>query len=360
MFDALLWVQLALVPILIAVSAFFVAAEYAVVTIRSTRVAELQHEGVRVARVLARLKDDMSGSLATIQVCITATNLLIGAVAEPAMTRLIMAAIQPLGAVLPLSATRTGALAVGFLVVTLFTCVISELLPKALTLQHTDTVAIWIARPVEFCRVICTPLVRVMNWMGNHITHLLGLGRVTIEESIHSEAELEMLVDRADAAGEFHEEHGDLLRRAFDFADLTVRHVMIPIGRVALLEGSMTVAEAVRRLTDWPFTRWPLRNRQTGRIDAIVNIKLVLHVLALEAGDALILYDLSVPATSLDPDLPLVDAISEMRQSRRHLCVVREGEGPDLGIVTLEDILQSIIGKIPSERPLPRPTRPAP
>ena len=93
--------QVLLVPVLIGINAFFVAAEYAVVTLRSTRIEELRREGVAVARVLARLKDDMSGSLATIQVCITATNLLIGAVAEPAMTRIIRRIFEPLGAYMP-------------------------------------------------------------------------------------------------------------------------------------------------------------------------------------------------------------------------------------------------------------------
>lgn len=354
MADAYFWVRLAAVPILIALNAFFVAAEYAVVTIRSTRVEELKRDGVWVARVLARLKDDISGSLATIQVCITATNLLIGAVAEPAMTELILAALSPIGFALPASVARPIGLGVGMLIVTLLTVVLSELLPKALTLQHTDRVALLVARPVAIARVICGPLVKLMDWMGNRVTQLMGLGKVEIEEPVHSEEELEMLVDRAQEAGEFHEEHGDLLRRAFDFADLTVRHVMIPIGRVALLDGSHTVMEAVRQLTDWSYTRLPLRNRHTGRIDSIVNIKLVLHALALEAGEALILYDLAVPATYLDPDMPLIDALSEMRESRRHLCIVRDGEGPDLGIVTLEDILQSIVGRIPSERGVTR------
>jgi CBS domain containing-hemolysin-like protein len=353
--DALLWVQLACVPLLIAVNAFFVAAEYAVVTIRSTRVEELRREGVVVARVLARLKDDMSGSLAAIQVCITGTNLLIGAVAEPALTGLLVGCLAPLGVVLPPAVARPLALAVGLLVVTLFTVVLSELLPKALTLQHTDRVALWVARPVALCRIVCNPLVRVMNGLGNRITRALGLGRVTIEEPVHSEEELEMLVDRADAAGEFHEEHGDLLRRAFDFADLNVRHAMIPMHKTALLDAHATVSETLARLSDWPYTRWPLRDRRTGAIDGVVNIKLVLHALALDVGEAVILQDLAVEPLFLDPDLPLLDALTQMRKTRRHLAVVREGDGPALGSVTLEDILEAIVGSIPSEQRGPRP-----
>ncbi|MCK6486302.1 MAG: HlyC/CorC family transporter [Phycisphaerae bacterium] len=356
--EPFIWVQLAFVPVLIAVNAFFVAAEYAVVTIRSTRLEELKQEGVAAARVLARLKDDMSGSLATIQVCITATNLLLGAVAEPAMTELIAWLLSPLGVVLPSSVARPLSLAVGLMIVTLFTVVLSELLPKALTLQYTERVAVWVARPVALFRVLCNPLVRLMNWMGNRVTHALGLGKVEIEEQVHSEEELEMLVDRADDAGEFHEEHGDLLRRAFDFADLIVRHVMIPIRKVGFLDSNITVAEAVRRLSDWPYTRWPLIDPKSGRVNGIVNIKLVLHALALGADDVAILHDLAVAPMFVDPDMPLVDALTEMRRTRRHMAVVREGDGPDLGIITLEDILQAIVGKIPSEERAPHFVKP--
>lgn len=340
--------QLVLVPILIGVNAFFVAAEYAVVTIRTTRIEELRQEGVGVARVLARLKEDMSGSLATIQVCITATNLLIGAVAEPAMARLLFKVLQPLGFVLPVSVARWIALVIGLLVVTLFTVVLSELLPKALTLQYTEQIAVVVAKPIALFRVICHPLVRIMNWMGNGVTHALGLGRVEIEEPVHTEAELEMLVDRADDAGEFHAEHGDLLRRAFDFADLNVRHVMIPLQKVASLDANSTVGETIDILQEWPYTRWPLKDPESGRIVGIVNIKLMLHATALGIGETVILRDLAIDPTYLDPDLPLVDALADMRKSRRHLAVVKEGD-VELGIVTLEDILEAIVGHIPSE-----------
>lgn len=349
MLDATHIYQLLLVPVLMAINAFFVASEYAIVTIRSTRIEEMKTEGVSVARVLAKLKADMSGSLAAIQICITGTNLLLGAVAEPAMTRLIVSALAPLKIVLPMSVARPLALTIGLILVTLFTVVLSELLPKALTLQHTDRIAIFIARPAALCRVICTPLVVVMNRMGNAITRLFGLGEVHIEEPVHSEDELEMLVDRAEAAGEFHEQHGDILRRAFDFADMVVRHVTIPIGRVGALDAHATVQEVAQNMRDWPYTRWPIRDTRNGRITGVINIKALLHVLALDAAHTLIMEDVADEPLVFDPDMPLVDALTEMRRRRRHLAVVREGDGPDLGIVTMEDILGSLVGKIPSE-----------
>lgn len=361
---------LGLLPILIGLNAFFVAAEYAIVTVRSSRVEEMIAEGIRRARILERLKEDVSRSLATMQICITATNLIIGAVSEPALTRFLSSSLEGLfsGLSIPMHVLRPFSLAIGLLIVTFFTVVLSELLPKALTLQYTDKIALWIAAPVAICDRILNPISWLMNATASRITRMLGLGRMEIEEQVHSEDELEILVDRAAEEGEFHEEHGELLRRAFDFADLNVRHVMIPMAQAAVVDSNMTADELAMRLGDRPFTRWPLRDSRSGRINGVVSIKMVLYAVASAAGQAIILHDLSTPPYSLDPDLPLVDALAAMRKSRQHLCVVKDPNGPELGIITLEDILGAIAGELPREARAPRklpvpklpPPRPSP
>ena len=361
---------LGLLPILIGLNAFFVAAEYAIVTVRSSRVEELVAEGVRRARILGRLKEDVQRSLATMQICITATNLIIGAVSEPAFTRLLSGLLSTVFSELsvPAHILRPISVALGMAVVTFFTVVLSELLPKALSLQYTDTIALWVAGPVAVLDRICRPVSWLMNATGAWITRMLGLGRMEIEEQVHSEDELEILVDRAAEEGEFHEEHGELLRRAFDFADLNVRHVMIPMAQAAVVDSNMTADELAMWLGDRPFTRWPLRDAKSGRINGVVSIKMVMYAVASAAGEAIILHDLATPPFTLDPDLPLVDALSAMRKNKQHLCVVKDPNGPELGIITLEDILGAIAGGIPREARAPRklpvlkltPKRPAP
>ncbi len=349
MLDWTLALKLALVPLLIGLNAFFVAAEYAVVTIRPSRIEELLADGVKRARLLGRLKKDVGDVLAAIQICITATNLLIGAVAEPAISGLIAWALSPLGFVLPISIARPIGLAVGLIIVTFFTVVLSELLPKALTLQHTDRIALRVARPIHAVRRVCAPLVRLMNWTADRITRSAGLGELKIEEPVHSETELEILVDKADDAGEFHEVHGEMLRKAFDFADLTVRHVMIPLRDAEVLDSNMLVDDLAARLHRRPYTRWPIRDPRSGRITGIVNVKMALFALALSAGEAVILHDLAVPPMVVDPDMPLVDALHAMRRHKQHIAIVVDRDGREQGIVTLQDMLGSIVGSMPPE-----------
>ena len=349
MFSVEMVLQLLAVPVLIGLNAFFVASEYAIVTIRGSKIEELRQQGVRAATILARLKREVADVLAAIQICITGTNLLIGAVAEPAVTSLLVKLISPLGFFLPRTVARSISFIIGLTIVTFFTVVLSELLPKALTLQFTERVARRVARPVEIVRRICTPLVRMMNWTANWVTVAVGLGRMRIQEPVPSEAELEILVDQAGDAGEFHHEHGLLLRRAFDFADLRVHHVMIPMKRAGVIRSNASVDELATRLGDRPYTRWVLRDPNTGRANGIVNVKMALYAQVLAASDAVILHDLATPPVRLPPEMPLVDALHSLRLRRAHIAVVARDVGDDLGIVTLEDILASLVGHIPSE-----------
>lgn len=347
------------VPVLIALNAFFVAAEYAIVTIRGSKIDELEQQGIRAALTLSHLKRNLGDALAAIQICITATNLLIGAVAEPTITAILVRLLSPIGYILPAGVATTLSLLLGITLVTFFTVVLSELLPKALTLQFTEQVALRVAKPVDLVRKICTPLVHLMNWTANKITRAAGLGTIRIEEQVPSEAELEIMVDMADDAGEFHEEHGELLRRAFDFADLVVRHVMIPIQRAGVIESNASVDDLAQRLSDHPYTRWALREPVSGKINGIVNVKMALYAQSLAANHAVILHDLATPPVHLPPDMPLVDALHAMRLRRAHIAVVQAEIGPEEGLVTLEDILASIVGRIPSESRLAvgRPNR---
>jgi CBS domain containing-hemolysin-like protein len=193
--------QLIVTPALIGVNAFFVAAEYAIVTIRSTKIEEMRRQGMPAAALLARLKDDVSGSLATIQICITATNLLIGAVSEPAMTRVILKLFEPINFILPLSVARPLGFFIGLMIITFFTVVLSELLPKALTLQYTETVALWVARPLAVLRAVCYPLVQLMHLTGNAGVRLVGMKKIEIGEHVQTEEELVLLVEASDEAG---------------------------------------------------------------------------------------------------------------------------------------------------------------
>src|SRR5687768_12211180 len=171
---------LSAVPLLIALNAFFVAAEYALVAIREPQIEALRRGGrKRAAAAMARLKADPAGAIGAIQVCITMANLLLGWVGEPAMTRVLGMLFAPLARLLPAAVFRGASFGLSFVIVTLLTVVFSELLPKALTLRYVPRVAAFTGVPVLAVLRLVRPLVWLMNAMADLVTRPLGLGSVT-------------------------------------------------------------------------------------------------------------------------------------------------------------------------------------
>ena len=176
--------SLALVPLLIALNAFFVAAEYALVAIRSPQIEAMRRRGRRrAARAMTRLKADPASAIGAIQVCITMTNLMLGWIGEPAMGYVLRGLFRPAMKFMPQTVFDVGSLTLSFVVVTLLTVVFSELLPKALTLQHTLLVARLVAGPLILVLTVIRPLVLLMDLLANLLSRGLGLGVVQIEDA---------------------------------------------------------------------------------------------------------------------------------------------------------------------------------
>src|SRR5688572_8196580 len=194
---------LSALPLLIALNAFFVAAEYALVAIRSPQIEALRRGGRRrAAAAMARLKADPASAIGAIQVCITMTNLLLGWVGEPAMTEVLSLLFAPLAGIVPVAVFRSVSFGLSFVIVTLLTVVFSELLPKALTLRYVPTVAAFTGVPVAGVLVAVRPLVWLMNAMADLVTRPLGLGSVTdMEREWHTAEEIRQIAAQAAEQG---------------------------------------------------------------------------------------------------------------------------------------------------------------
>lgn len=337
------------VPGLIGLNAFFVAAEYSLVAIRPTQIAKLLEEKRVGAAALASLRADLSGAIALIQICITLTNLVLGSVVEPMVAGAIEGGFRAVLGESGLSARSVdvSGTVVAFLLVTLLTVIFGELLPKAVTLQNTTTMALWIAEPMRLLRIPLRPLVWLMSAFGNLVMRLCGLGRVRIEESVHSADELEMLVDQAHEAGELHSEQGKMLQRVFDLTDRKVAEMVIPHERLIALHLGMTREELSDLVAGEPHTRWPVLEAPGGRIAGIAGAKHVLYLLTM--GDVLTLSDVTSPIPEVHENMTLIDALRLLRKAQRHMAVVRAPDGRQLGIVTLEDLLSAVVGELPTE-----------
>jgi putative hemolysin len=322
---------------LVALNAFFVVAEYAVVTARRAALVPLAEKGSTGARAALRLMDDPVRVISTVQVGVTAISILMGALAEPLVRGL-------LGDALPSWATFV----LAFAVVTYLSAVLGELVPKALTLDRPERLVIRIARPVEILTVVLRPVVVILEHSAALFLRPFGVSEVRAGASIRSADELRALVDEAEGAGVIPRAQEELLHNVFDFPDQEARDVMVPALDVVWLDASLTVQEAFVRVRDEPHARYPVGRGSLDDQAGVVHVRDLLAAaedakLETVARDALV-----VPETK---DLGAL--LREMRERREHLSVVVNEYGQTAGIVTLEDVLEEIVGEIQDEYDLP-------
>ncbi len=335
--------QLVAVFLIVLGNAFFVAAEYALVTARRSRLDELAKGGNRRARMALRIMNDPVRFIGTVQLGITAFSILLGAVGEP----LVEHFLEP--------AVATGvAFALAFAIVTYLHVTIGELVPKAVALEHNESTALWVALPVEAFYLATYPLVWFLQTSSNAITRLFGVSPSAAgEDDIHSEAELKMLLRRSSDHGEIEQHEREMLYKVFDFADQEASDVMVPRPEVVALSIELPPAECLAAVIDSPYTRYPVYR---GSVDHIVGI---LHVRDLFSAlndrgigqvevESLLRQPYFVPETK-----DLAALLADFRRSKQHMAIVVDEYGAMQGIATLEDLIEEIIGEIEDEFDLP-------
>jgi putative hemolysin len=334
--------ELAAVAALILLNAFFVAAEYALVTVRRTRMQELADQGDRRARLVLRITNQPPRFIAAMQLGVTLASLGVGAVGEPALARVFE----------PWLATVL-AVVIGFLVVTYFEVVIGELVPKGISLGNAERVALWVAAPVRGFFLVGRPLVWLLQRSTEIVLGWLGLEPPGADLEVYSEPELRMLVSSATEHGELERGEQEMIYKVFDFADKEAADVMVPRPEVVAISIDLPPEEALAVTLDSPYTRYPV---YTGSLDAIVGI---LHVRDLftalhDRGIRDVrLQELVRPAYMVPETKDLAALLTEFRRQNQHIAVVVNEYGGMEGIVTLEDLLEEIVGEIEDEFDLP-------
>ncbi len=328
---------------LVAGNAFFVIGEYTVVTARRSGLTPRADAGHRGAQTALRLMDDPVRVISTTQVGITAIAILTGAVGEPVVRDL-------LGEGVP---TWAG-FVIAFSVVTYLSAVFGELVPKALTLDRAETLAALVARPVEIISRVFRPIVWVLERSAELLLRPLGVREVIAGEGVRSVAELQALVDEAEGAGVIPRAQEELLHNVFDFASQEAADVMIPAPDVAWLDAVLTPEAALDHVAERSYSRYPVG---AGSLDRIVGILHVRDLVIAARHEPLASIGELVQAPLVVPETKDLGALlRELREKRRHMAIVGDEYGGTAGIVTLEDILEEIVGEIEDEYDLPDDT----
>jgi putative hemolysin len=334
--------RVVLVLAIVLGNAFFVAAEYALVTARRARLKALAEEGSVRARIALRIMDSPVRFIGTVQLGITAFSIALGAIGEPLVEHFLD----------PFLATTVSFL-IAFAIVTYLHVTLGELVPKAIALTKNEPTALWVALPVEVFYVVTYPLVWFLQASSNAFTRLFGIEPAPAGVVAHTEEEIRMIVAQAEDTGVIEEAEEEMLYKVFDFADKEAHEVMVPRPQVVAISVELPPEECLAAVIDSPFTRYPAYR---GSLDEIVGI---LHVRDLfsalnDRGIAQVrIADLLRPAYVVPETKDLGALLGDFRRDKQHMAIVVDEYGAMQGIVTLEDLLEEIVGEIEDEFDLP-------
>lgn len=338
-------VRFAAVLALVCANGFFVAAEFALVTVRKTRIDQLIAEGNRFARPVRRALSDPESYIAATQLAITMTSLGLGWIGEPAVASLIEAGLDTVPGTMRPVVAHSLAVAIGFAFITALHIVLGELAPKTIALQHAERTALVVAKPTELFMKLFWPFIVLLNGMGRGIVQVLGLRPPSRHSLVHSEEELKMLVTASQEAGVLEEDEEQMLHRVFGFGDLTAGQVMLPRTEMAALPAQGSMADLRQRIRQTSQSVLPVFGESLDDIVGVVHLRdlfsLDSHADGVFDLTGLVREPLNVPETLAADDL-----LNEMRRLHTTMAIVIDEYGGTAGSVTFDRLMERIVGEI--------------
>jgi CBS domain containing-hemolysin-like protein len=343
--------QLALILFLVLLNGYFVASEFALVTVRKTRIDELAKSGSAMAQLVQKAQANLDSVISTTQLGITTASIALGWVGEPLLAHWF----DPLfAAFLPETAAFISAHAlaviVAFTIITYLHVVLGELAPKTVALQKPETVSLIIVAPLLFLTRIFWPAIIFLNGSGALVLRAFGVKAPSGHHVVHSEEEIRMLLAQSAESGIIPEKEAEMVYNVFRFGDTPVKQVMVPRTEVDAFENSLTLADVVAFVESRPHSRFPVYEHSIDLVTGFVHMKDVYRALS-HAGPATRLSETDIIREIISvPESKRIDEVLlDMRKRRIHIAVVSDEYGGTAGIVTLEDLLESLVGEIQDE-----------
>jgi CBS domain containing-hemolysin-like protein len=334
------------VVVLVLLNGFFVAAEFALVRVRRARIEEEAEEGLRGARLVLRQLDELSKYLAACQLGITFTSLGIGFLGEPAVADVIE---DLLGESVPHGVSLAISLALAYLITTSLHITIGEQVPKIYAINRAERVARWIARPLHLFTQVFNPFIHVLNTVSNWLLRLVGIRATNEYEEGGSPEELKVLIAQSLTGGQLDPGEASMLTGVFHLHEQQARQVMTPAPAIVTVDVSENVETALRRCVSSGHTRLVVTEDENhDRVRGIVHANALAQKLLTEGTEGRI-DDLVREAPIVPETKPLDDLLADLQRQRTSLAVVIDEYGRTAGIVTVEDIIEEVVGEIDDE-----------
>lgn len=333
------------VAFFVLMNAFFVAAEFALVSVRRTRVEELVALGNPTALIIWRALDDPDRFIAATQLGITIASLALGWIGEPALAHLFL----PFLAFLPEDWIRPAApsvaAAIAFACITFLHVVVGELAPKSVALQNPERTAFFVARPMAVVFHLFRPTIWALNGAGNALLRPLGIRPASGHERVHSVQELKMLIEASQEEGVLQEEEERMLRAVFDLRSSRADQVMVPRTEIVCVPADAHTEDIADLAERTALTKFPVFEGDLDHILGIVYLKDLLRPVREGRSDRTA-RDLAREALFLPETVSVADLLTHFRRARQHIAILVDEYGGTAGLVTLEDLLEEIVGDI--------------
>jgi putative hemolysin len=331
--------RILVILLLVLGNAIFVAAEYSLVTARRTRLEELAKRGNRRAKTALGLLDEPVRFISTVQVGITVFGILLGALGEPLLSDWFGDWVS-----------RGVAFLLSFLILTYLSVVLGELVPKSIALQRAERLAVWLAVPLDWLGRLSYPLVWVLQKSANGIARLFGVKPAPAGMTMHTEEDIRLIVAQTEEIQQAEEE---MLYKVFDFADKEAHDVMVPRPEVVALSVELPPQEALAAVIDSPYTRYPVYRGSLDDVIGILHVRDLFGALYDQGIENVVIEQIVRPAYVVPETKDLASLLGEFRRQNQHMALVVDEYGAVQGIVTLEDLLEEIVGEIEDEYDLP-------
>jgi CBS domain containing-hemolysin-like protein len=339
----LVWIAAALG--LVAINGFFVAAEFALVKVRPARLGELVRQGRPFAKSALWLTSHLDRSLSACQLGITMASLGLGWIGEPAVAHLVEPAFRSMG-VMSQSAVHGFAFAIAFTLITAAHLVLGEQAPKIFAIKRPEVLALACAAPMRAFYVAAYPLLRGLDAATKLTLRLVGVDRASEEEAPHSEEELRILLGHSRAHGELSSWKHRLVEAVFEFDDILCRQIMVPRTDVVLLNVRTPFEKTLEIAKRTKHTRYPVCD---GDLDDVLGVVHMKDLLGLGAGTEVDLRTLMRPPKYVPETMPISKLMGHFQATRQHMAIVVDEFGVSVGVVTLENVLERIVGPVQDE-----------
>ena len=342
--------RLLAIILLVLLNAFFVGAEFALVRSRRTRLEAMTRSGDRLARLAIRALSNISRILSASQLGVTLASLGLGWVAESTVGDVFASMFGHLPFAIEMSMRLTLGATVALVIVTYLHVVFGELTPKGAALNHPEALARWLAPPLLFFAWITTPFTYLLNKSSQVILRALGQEKAGSEDAVHSPDEIRLLVEQSQESGQMEAKDADLIDAVFEFSEKNAREVMTPRTDLVALPVEATLSEVLSVVQESGLSRYPVYDESIDNIIGVVLAKDLLRLLAPRTDtDAFDLPSIMRPVHVIPGSREVEEVLADFKRLKEHMAIVLDEYGGTAGVVTMEDLLEEIVGEILDE-----------